>query len=93
MGSGFVWDTTGHIVTNNHMVAGADRTTVTLHDGTTVPAKVVGTGQQSASDLAVVQVDLPAYQLRPVRLADSTQVKVGQLTAAFGNPFSACRAP
>jgi serine protease Do len=85
VGSGFVWDTTGHIVTNNHMVAGVDRITVTLHDGTTVPAKIVGT--DPASDLAVVQVDLPADQLRPVRLADSTQVKVGQLTAAFGNPF------
>jgi serine protease Do len=85
VGSGFVWDTTGHIVTNNHMVAGADRITVTLHDGTTVPGKVVGT--DPASDLAVVQVDLPADRLRPVQLADSTQVKVGQLTAAFGNPF------
>jgi serine protease Do len=71
VGSGFVWDTSGHIVT--------------LHDGTTAPAKVVGTDPDS--DLAVAQVDLPADQLRPVQLADSTQVKVGQLTAVFGNPF------
>jgi serine protease Do len=85
VGSGFVWDTAGHIVTNNHVVAGADRITVTLHDGTTAPAKVVGTDPES--DLAVAQVDLPADQLRPVQLADSTQVKVGQLTAVFGNPF------
>jgi serine protease Do len=85
VGSGFVWDTAGHIVTNNHVVAGADRITVTLHDGTTVPASVVGTDPQS--DLAVAQVDLPADQLRPVQLADSTQVKVGQLTAVLGNPF------
>jgi serine protease Do len=85
VGSGFVWDTAGHIVTNNHVVAGAHRITVTLHDGTTVPAKVVGTDPDS--DLAVAQVDLPADQLRPVQLADSTQVKVGQLTAVLGNPF------
>jgi serine protease Do len=85
VGSGFVWDTTGHIVTNNHVVAGADRITVTLHDGTAVSAKIVGTDPES--DLAVAQVDLPAERLRPVELADSTQVKVGQLTAAFGNPF------
>jgi serine protease Do len=85
VGSGFVWDTAGHIVTNNHVVAGADRITVTLHDGTTIPAKIVGADAES--DLAVAQVDLPADRLRPVRLADSTQVKVGQLTAAFGNPF------
>jgi serine protease Do len=85
VGSGFVWDTAGHIVTNDHVVAGADRITVTLHDGTTVMAKVVGTDPES--DLAVARVDLPADRLRPVQLADSTQVKVGQLTAVFGNPF------
>ena len=80
-----MWDTTGHIVTNNHVVAGADPITVTLHDGTAVSAKIVGTDPES--DLAVAQVDLPADRLRPVQLADSMQVKVGQLTAAFGNPF------
>jgi serine protease Do len=85
VGSGFVWDSIGHIVTNNHVVAGADRITVTLSDGTVVPAKVVGT--DPGSDLAVAQVDLPADRLRPVQLADSTQVKVGQLVAVFGNPF------
>lgn len=85
VGSGFVWDTAGHIVTNNHVVAGADRITVTLSDGMAVPATVVGTDPES--DLAVAQVDLPAGRLRPVQLADSTRVKVGQLVAAFGNPF------
>ena len=91
VGSGFVWDTAGHIVTNNHVVAGAARITVTLHDGTTAPAKVVGTDPES--DLAVVQVDLPADRLRPVQLADSTQVKVGQLAAVFGNPFGLQKTP
>jgi 2-alkenal reductase len=85
VGSGFMWDTAGHIVTNNHVVAGADRIAVTLYDGTTVPAKVVGADPES--DLAVAQVDLPADRLRPVQLADSTRVKVGQLVAVFGNPF------
>jgi serine protease Do len=85
VGSGFVWDTAGHIVTNNHVVDGADRITVTLYDGTAVSAKVVGTDPDS--DLAVAHVDLPADRLRPVQLADSTQVKVGQLVTAFGNPF------
>ncbi len=85
MGSGFVWDRDGHIVTNNHVVDGADRITVTFSDNTTVPAEVVGTDPHS--DLAVIKVDLPAEKLHPVELADSTQVKVGQLAVAFGNPF------
>jgi serine protease Do len=85
LGSGFVWDTEGHIVTNNHVVDGADRIRVTFSDGTTVPATLVGADPDS--DLAVVQVDLPADQLQPVQVADSTQVKVGELVVAIGNPF------
>ena len=84
-GSGFVWDTMGHIVTNNHVVEGADRITVTFHDDTIVSAKVVGTDPES--DLAVVKVDVAAELLRPVQLGDSTQVKVGQLVVTIGNPF------
>jgi serine protease Do len=85
LGSGFVWDTEGHIVTNNHVVDGADRIRVTFSDGTTVPATLVGADPDS--DLAVVQVDLPADKLQPVQVADSTQVKVGELVVAIGNPF------
>ena len=85
LGSGFVWDTQGHIVTNNHVVEGADKISVTFYDGTTVPAEVTGTDPDS--DLAVIQVDVPADQLRPVQVADSTQVKVGELAIAIGNPF------
>jgi serine protease Do len=85
LGSGFVWDTDGDIVTNNHVVSGADRISVTFNDGTTVAGKVVGTDPDS--DLAVVKVDVPAAQLKPVQLADSTQVMVGQLAVAIGNPF------
>jgi len=84
-GSGFVWDKEGHIVTNNHVVEGADKIEVVFSDGTTVPGTVVGTDPDS--DLAVVKVDLPAEKLQPVRIADSTQVKVGQLAIAIGNPF------
>ncbi len=75
----------GHIVTNHHVVAGADRVSVTFADDTTVPAKVVGTDPHG--DLAVVKVDLPAERLQPVHMADSTHVKVGQLAVAIGNPF------
>ena len=85
LGSGFVWDTQGHIVTNDHVVDGADKVTVTFYDGTTVPAEVFGTDPDS--DLAVIQVDVPADQLQPVQVADSTQVKVGELAIAIGNPF------
>jgi serine protease Do len=86
LGSGFVLDTDGHIVTNNHVVDGADTINVTFQDGTTVPAKVVGTDPDS--DLAVIKVDNVAVdRLHPVQFADSTQVKVGQLAVAIGNPF------
>ena len=85
LGSGFVWDNQGHIVTNNHVVAGATNITVTFSDGRTVPAKVVGTDVNS--DLAVIQVNVPASQLHPVTMASSSSVKVGQLAIAIGNPF------
>lgn len=84
-GSGFVWDKSGDIVTNNHVVSGSQSISVTFSDGTTVPATVVGTDPDS--DLAVIKVNVPAQQLQPVQLADSTQLKVGQLAVAIGNPF------
>ncbi|MDD5370251.1 MAG: PDZ domain-containing protein [Anaerolineaceae bacterium] len=85
LGSGFVWDKQGHIVTNNHVVDGATTVNVTFSDGLTVAAKVIGTDVNS--DLAVIQVDVPADRLQPITLADSTQVKVGQLAIAIGNPY------
>jgi serine protease Do len=84
-GSGFVWDTQGHIVTNNHVVEGATQISVMFSDGTIVPAEITGTNGDS--DLAVVKVDVAADALHPVQLADSTQVKVGELAIAIGNPF------
>jgi len=85
LGSGFVWDRDGHIVTNNHVVAGADRISVTFQDGSTVAGKVAGTDPDG--DLAVVKVDSDREHLVPIEVADSTQAKVGQLVAAVGNPF------
>lgn len=84
-GSGFVWDKLGHIVTNNHVVDGATDITVTFADGTSLPAKLVG--KDADSDLAVIKVDPGKVALQPVTVADSTQVKPGQLVVAIGNPF------
>jgi len=85
LGSGFVWDAQGHIITNHHVVSGARKITVTFSDGTIADAKLVGSDPNS--DLAVLQVDVPSGKLQPVQLADSSQVRVGQLAIAIGNPF------
>jgi serine protease Do len=85
LGSGFVWDQNGHIVTNNHVISGADKIEVTFSDGTILPATLVGADPDS--DLAVIQVDAAAAQLHRVQLGDSSAVKVGQLAIAIGNPF------
>jgi S1-C subfamily serine protease len=84
LGSGFVWDSAGHIVTNNHVVEGADTIMVTFSDGTSKPAKLVGVDLDS--DLAVIKVEDSA-KLTPIQLADSTQVKIGQIAIAIGQPF------
>ena len=84
-GSGFVIDLDGHIVTNNHVVDGADEIDVTFADGTAAIAKLVGT--DSYSDLAVIKVDVAAAKLQPLAIADSDLVKVGQRVIAIGNPF------
>ncbi len=85
LGSGFVWDTMGDIVTNNHVVDGATQISVTLSDGTVATAKLVGADPDS--DLAVIKVNVPADQLHSVQLADSTKAQVGQLAIAIGNPY------
>lgn len=85
LGSGFVWDAQGHIVTNNHVVSGADKIEVTFSDGTIVPATLVGTDPDS--DLAVIKVDVSADKLHPVTMGDSNSIKVGEMAIAIGNPF------
>jgi serine protease Do len=85
LGSGFIWDTKGDIVTNNHVVDGATKIEVTFSDGTTIPATIVG--QDPYSDLAVIKVDVSASKLVTVTMADSTQVKVGEIAIAIGNPY------
>jgi S1-C subfamily serine protease len=84
-GSGWVYDTQGRIVTNDHVIRGADKIQVTFSDGTTVDAKLVGTDPNG--DIAVVQVDPQEVTLVPVELGDSAQVKVGEQAIAIGNPF------
>jgi serine protease Do len=84
-GSGFVWDQEGYIVTNNHVVEGANEVEVVFWDDTVVEGKVIGTDPDS--DLAVVEVDLPAEELHPVEVGDADELRVGQLAIAIGNPF------
>ncbi len=84
-GSGFVFDKEGHIVTNNHVVADASTINVIFSDGTSAKAKVVGT--DSYSDLAVIQVNVPAEKLVPVELGDSSSLQPGQKVIAIGNPY------
>ena len=84
LGSGFVWDNAGHIVTNNHVVDGADTIMVTFSDGTSKTAKLIGADLDS--DLAVIKVE-GSEKLTPIQLADSTQVKIGQIAVAIGQPF------
>ena len=84
LGSGFVWDQQGHIVTNNHVIDQADKIEVTFSDGTIEPAELVGTDPDS--DLAVLEVKMPDG-ITPLQLADSNTLKVGQFAIAIGNPF------
>ena len=84
-GSGFVWDTDGHIVTNQHVVAGSAEILVTFSDGAVLPAEVVGTDPDS--DLAVIRVDPKLVTLVPVDQGMIEEVQVGERALAIGNPF------
>jgi putative serine protease PepD len=84
-GSGFVIDDKGLILTNNHVVENADSLEVTLADKSKVPAKLVG--RDPYNDLAVIRADVPREKLTPLRLGDSSQLQVGQMAIAIGNPF------
>ncbi len=84
-GSGFVYDKNGHIVTNQHVVAGASSISVSFWNGVELDATLVGT--DPSTDLAVVRVNAPRSLLVPLRLADSSTVDVGDPVLAFGSPF------
>ena len=84
-GSGFVIDKSGHIVTNQHVVDGATSLKVRFADGSSATAHVVGT--DSSSDLAVIQVDVPAARLHPLSFGDSASLEVGDPVMAIGSPF------
>ncbi|MEZ4668754.1 MAG: trypsin-like peptidase domain-containing protein [Anaerolineae bacterium] len=84
-GSGFIYDDQGHIITNNHVVEGAQELEVLLSTGQSLPATVVGTDPYY--DLAVVKVDLPTSTVSSLELGDSSSLKVGQTVIAIGNPF------
>ncbi|HJV90828.1 MAG TPA: trypsin-like peptidase domain-containing protein [Holophagaceae bacterium] len=98
LGTGFVWDDQGHVVTNNHVVTvrlrqnpeeeiatTADEVRVSLADGKTYKARIIG--RSLASDIAVLQVFAPLDQLRPLPLGRSGELQVGQSVLAIGNPF------
>ncbi len=84
-GSGFVIDEAGHIVTNWHVVEGAESVEVTFSDETTVPAQILGA--DPPNDLAVLKVDVLPAELHPVEWGSSADLRVGQRAIAIGNPF------
>jgi S1-C subfamily serine protease len=84
-GSGFVYDGNGHVITNQHVVDGADSITVRFWDGSVSKATLVGT--DPSTDLAVLKVNAPASLLHPLALGDSSAVEVGEGVVAIGSPF------
>jgi S1-C subfamily serine protease len=85
-GSGFVVDEAGHIVTNQHVVEGAEEISVRFADGVRREAEVVG--QDPSTDVALIQVDAPKEALKPLTLGDSNSVGVGEPVIAIGNPLN-----
>ena len=84
-GTGFLWDDAGHVITNYHVIGGADSVEVVLHDQMSYEADFVGASP--SHDLAVLRVSVPAGTLRPVEIGDSEVLRVGQSVYAIGNPF------
>ena len=86
LGSGVVIRTDGYIVTNNHVVEGADQLRVVMYDGTTYSAEIVGT--DTFSDLAVIKIEEPDSELTAISFGNSDQLRTGQWVLAFGSPLS-----
>ena len=88
-GSGFVWDTAGHVVTNQHVIEGARRVFVQLDAGQPIEGTVVGRAPEY--DLAVIRLQRLPANLRPIPLGASRELKIGQTVYAIGNPFGLSR--
>lgn len=84
-GTGFVWNDSGLIVTNFHVIQGADRVTITLQDQSSWDAELIGAAPDK--DLALLRIDAPQEKLHPLPLGDSAQLEVGRKVIAIGNPF------
>ena len=84
-GSGFIWDSQGHVVTNHHVVEGSDFVQVKLTDGSEWPARLLGEAPEY--DLAVLKINAPLDVLRPLAIGRSDNLEVGQKVYAIGNPF------
>lgn len=85
VGSGFVFDKAGHIITNNHVVENTKKISVTFIDGTSYHAEVVGTDPYA--DIAVIKLDVNPEKLHPLPIGDSSKLRVGEQITAIGNPF------
>ena len=88
-GSGFVWDKSGHVVTNFHVIEGANTVYVQLDSGDPIQARVIGGAREY--DIAVVKLRNPPANLRPLPVGTSRDLRVGQATYAIGNPFGLTR--
>ncbi len=84
-GSGSIIDNKGHILTNHHVVANAQKLEVTLADGSKWPAKLIGSDPDN--DLAVIKIDVPKEKLKVIPMGDSKGLRIGQKVLAIGNPF------
>ncbi|MBM4307958.1 MAG: trypsin-like serine protease [Deltaproteobacteria bacterium] len=84
-GSGSIIDTRGHILTNHHVVANAQKLEVTLADGSKWPAKLIGSDPDN--DLAVIKIEAPKEKLKVIPMGDSKNLRIGQKVLAIGNPF------
>nr|WP_246272989.1 Do family serine endopeptidase [Oricola thermophila] len=85
LGSGFVIDASGIIVTNNHVIADADEVSVNFNDGTKIDAEIIG--RDPKTDIAVLRIDPGDKELKPVPFGDSEAIRVGDWVLAIGNPF------
>jgi S1-C subfamily serine protease len=85
LGTGFVFDSNGHIITNQHVVEGTNEVEVSFSSGYKALGTVIGT--DADADIAVIKVDAPADQIHPLAIGDSNTLQVGQSVVAIGNPF------